>query len=210
MADTNDQQPTIPNRPVESFLSPHPLPLWPVWVAPTDGAPSRLVYVPHDKIQMLVSNIGRDMQPLDGVPARLVFNDTKGTFLDLAQDVSMTEVFSRVLDMSRMLAANEKATHDRYLLHVLQQAQEAGQTAEQVVGEDNNAAALLPTAKPQAQPLAVEEAWDGDEPDDENAQPLENSAQQLIDDVGPENPRTAAADGVFPKAAAVRKRNRRR
>lgn len=177
-----------------------------LWVARYQG---RLVYIPHENIEMIISNLDYTGRPLPQVPIRIfrMTHENEATYIDIdPREDSMQDLISRTIDLGRIVDYSEDIRR--------QQAEAMQQRLEQ---QGATEPATEPTAEPQAVPkgertkaafpepipVAREDVeapeaamWDGD--DAALAGGVSEQTQQgLIEDVTP----------VPPRVDKVRKRN---
>jgi hypothetical protein len=177
-----------------------------LWVARYNG---RLVYLPHENIEIIISNLDYAGNPIPQVPIRIyrMTRDNEATYIDIdPREDTMADLIGRTIDLSRIVDYSEDIRR--------QQAEAMQQRLEQ---QGATAPVTEPTAEPQAVPkgertkaafpepipVAREDVeapeaavWDGDDAALAGGV-SEQTQQELIEDVTP----------VPPRADKVRRRN---
>jgi hypothetical protein len=177
-----------------------------LWVARYNG---RLVYLPHENIEIIISNLDYAGNPIPQVPIRIyrMTRDNEATYIDIdPREDTMADLIGRTIDLSRIVDYSED---------IRRQQAEAMQQRRQQQGE------MEPAAEPPAEPQAVPKGertraafpepipvaredveapeaavWDGDDAALAGGV-SEQTQQELIEDVTP----------VPPRADKVRRRN---
>lgn len=181
-----------------------------IWVLRYGG---RLVYLPHENISHIVSNIGYNGQPLvdnNGNPFPIRVVDKNQNFFEIqASEDSLLDMLARTFDLSAIVESNEaqRALAREAWQAQLAQAAEQGEQEEQAPEQpaQQQRAVDLPQASTNGSPgpaVPDEEDWN-----EVNAQPLADTptpdaTQKLIDEVA-----QPAGPPAPPLAGRVRRRN---
>lgn len=179
-----------------------------MWVARYEG---RLVYIPHENIEMIISNLDYNGNPMPRVPIRIMrmTRENEATYFDLDPTIeTMNDLVARVIDIGRIVDYNEDLRARQMLITQARMAQQGAQEPapagpqsvmpEQPVSRGDRTKSAFPDpVPPSREEQAVAEAESWDQEGAVRGQVTDEAAQALIEEVIP--------PVVAPKAGNVRR-----